>query len=507
MDYAEFCERISEDFEFFCESTLQVKDKVGQLVLFEWNDAQRYVHERLEDQRRRTGKVRALILKARQQGMSTYIGARFYWRTSTDFGKTAFILTHEQGATDNLFDMVKRYWELSPSRTRPKVSAANAKELSFGKMRSGYKVATAGARATGRSATAQFFHGSEVAFWPSAADHLAGLGQAIPDLPDTEVVLESTANGVGNPFHAMWVAALRGDSEYIPIFIPWFWDLGYRRDLPDGFELDADEIEYRDAYGLTDEQMCWRRLKIASDFAGDRALFDQEYPASADLAFMRSAKSALISPEVVAKARRPKPMFDRGIRVLGVDPAEYGEDSSAIVYRWGRRVVFARRYKGVGTMELAGIVSGLLDELEPDACNVDVTGVGTGVADRLIELQYNKVHRVHFGQRAYDPEKYLNRRAESWARMKDWLLDEPCLLPDDDVLCAELSSVSYNYDSSRRLVLKSKEKMKADGIPSPDSADALALTFSENVAQREPDPPTWRERLHVSRRRGSAMAA
>jgi hypothetical protein len=130
------------------------------------------------------------------------------------------------------------------------------------------------------------------------------------------------------------------------------------------------------------------------------------------------------------------------------------------------------------------------------------------VADRLIELQYQRVHRVHFGGKPHDSEKYLNRRAESWGRMKDWIADDPCLLPDDDVLAAELSSVPYSYDSSRRMVLKSKEKMKADGIPSPDSADALALTFSENVAQREPDPPTWREtRFATHKRRRSAMAA
>lgn len=485
-----------------------IRDKSGELKLFEWNSTQRYVHERLEEQKRRLGKVRAIILKARQQGISTYVGARFYQATGTDFGKTAFILTHEIPATDNLFGMVKRYWEKSPDRVRPAVTTENAKELHFGRLGSGYKVATAGARATGRSSTAQYFHGSEVAFWPSAADHLAGVGQAIPDLPGTEIILESTANGVGNPFHKLWTNAVRGESEYIPIFIPWFWDAGYQKEVHSDFELDADELEYMDAYRLTREQMAWRRSKIASDFSGDRALFDQEYPASAELAFMRSAAMALISPEVVAKARKPKPMFDKGVRVLGVDPAEYGADYSAVVYRIGRRVAQVWRFKGLGTMELAGVVAGLIDDLDPDAVCIDVTGVGTGVADRLIELQYLKVHRIHFGAKPHDPEKYLNRRAESWGRLRDWLIDEPNLLPDDDILASELSSVPYSYDSSRRLVLKSKEKMKGEGIPSPDSADALALTFSENVAPRHPDQPGWRElRLKPKARRRSAMAA
>lgn len=96
-----------------------------------------------------------------------------------------------------------------------KVGASNAKELYFSDIDSGYKVGTAGTKGVGRSSTIQYFHGSEVAFWPHAETHAAGVLQAIPKEPGTEIILESTANGIGNYFHKMWREAERGESEYI----------------------------------------------------------------------------------------------------------------------------------------------------------------------------------------------------------------------------------------------------------------------------------------------------
>lgn len=491
---------LQSDFTYYAPRVLQVKTKAGEIVPFRLNRAQEFIHAKLERQLAETGRVRAIVLKGRQQGASTLIGGRFYWKTSQEFGKSTFILTHEQAATDNLFAMTKRFHEHTPDGFKPQTAADNAKELWFNVLDSRYKVATAGAKATGRSATAQYFHGSEMAFWPQAADHMAGIGQTIPNEPGTEIILESTGNGIGNAFHKMWTEAVAVDSEYQAIFVPWFWDDGYTKEVPEGFALDADEAIYAEAYSLTPGQMAWRRAKIRDDFGGDVSLFNQEYPATPEMAFMRGAEKGLISMELVAQARKTKPLYDRGVRILGVDPAEYGADKTAIVCRRGRRVQWVKRYAKKGTMEVAGIVSQMaqdaIDENQPfDAIVVDVTGVGTGVADRLIEMNVKHVYRVHFGGKAYESEKYVNRRAECWGRGLDWLTDQPNLLPDDDKLQADMCSVPYGYDSSRRLVLESKEKMRRDGIPSPDSADAWALTFAENITPRTPDKPSWRAKM------------
>jgi hypothetical protein len=188
--------RYRDDFRTYAGVCLKIRPKdprAGNQPLL-LNTAQRYLHQKLEDQRAATGKVRALVLKGRQQGISTYIGGRFYWRTTHGKGVRCFILTHEQEATNNLFTMVERYHDNCPALVKPSTGASNAKELSFDKLDSGYAVGTAGTKAVGRSQTIQLFHGSEVAFWPNAATHFAGVVQAIPDLPGNRRPTASEAN-------------------------------------------------------------------------------------------------------------------------------------------------------------------------------------------------------------------------------------------------------------------------------------------------------------------------
>jgi hypothetical protein len=94
----------------------------------------------------------------------------------------------------------------------------------------------------GRSSTIQLFHGSEVAFWPHADTHAAGILQAVADAPGTEIILESTANGVGNFFHQLWASAERGASDFIAVFVPWHWQEEYRRPPPEGFALWLEDV-------------------------------------------------------------------------------------------------------------------------------------------------------------------------------------------------------------------------------------------------------------------------
>lgn len=469
--------RLKTDFPYFAKSCLQIRTKSGEIHPFLLNRAQMFIHDALEQQIQKIGKVRALILKGRQQGASTYTEGRFYWKTSMNRGKTAFILTHEDKATQNIFGMARRYHDLMPDAVRPATASANANEMVFEKQQSRYAVGTAGTKGTGRSFTVQYFHGSEVAFWPNARDHLAGLGQAVPNEPGTEVILESTANGV-EMFHEFWQDATRGLSEYLPIFVPWFWQPEYRLPIPEGFSLDADEQEYAERYSLDDPQMVWRRQKVIDDFRGDIALFDQEYPATPALAFRKTGANSFIGLTLVHRSigAEVPPSINAPI-ILGVDPAEYGEDATALAIRQGRSVQKIQRYYQRGPMEVVGIVGRVADSIKPDAINVDCTGVGSGVADRLIELGY-RVNRVHFGERAIEDQQYVLRRDEMWGEMKKWLEESVCSLPDDEVLVADMVGPSYTYDSSRRLKLERKEDMKKRGLKSPDSGDALALTFA-----------------------------
>lgn len=485
-------QKLKDDFAHYAVKCMRIRSKSGNIEPLALNRAQAFIHEKLEGQRLETGRVRALILKGRQQGCSTYVAARFYHRSTHARGLRTFILTHEDAATQNLFEMVNRYHEHCPALVKPSTGAANAKELFFDRLDSGYKVGTAGTKGVGRSSTVQLFHGSEVAFWPHAEAHAAGILQAVPDEAGTEVILESTANGLGNFFHQKWQDAEAGVGDFIPIFVPWFWQEEYRKATPPDFALDDEETAYAEAHGLTLDQMAWRRNKIAE--LKDANLFKQEYPATAAEAFQMSGHDSFIKPEAVMRARKAD-IEGIGPLVLGVDPARFGDDRFSIIRRKGRKAFGIESRSKIDTVTGANWIKQVIDTEKPARVFVDVGGVGGGVVDILHSwggIYEDIVVPVNFGSEPMEPVEILpdgskkpgprNRRAEMWKRSRDWL-DEPggADIPDLDSLQADACGPGYGYDINQRLLLESKEKMRSRGVASPDEWDALVLTFAEPV--------------------------
>lgn len=466
------------NFEYYAPRCLKVKDEnTGLLVPFQLRIAQTYLHSRAEAQRARTGKVRLLVLKGRRQGISTYIEGRFYWRTSMSRGLQARILTHLQEATDVLFGMTQRFHDNCPEHVKPSTKNESAKALTFDKLDSEFLVATAGSKNTGRSANAHLFHGSEVAFWENAVDHMAGIGQTVPNAPGTEIFLESTANGIGNMFHQMWQDAIRGTSDYEAVFIPWFWEDKYRLPVPASWRPDGEELDYAEAYGLDLSQLYWRNRKTATDFRGESSYFDQEYPATAELAFRRQLSDTLLKIARVEKAMGAQ-VEAVGPKIMGIDPAEAeeGGDDTVFILRQGRAVTGYQRFHGRNTMEIVALAARWITEWCPDYINVDAGGLGSGIADRLIELNH-PVSRILFGERAVERDLYGLRRDEMWGEMVRWFAD-PVQLPSDEAFKSDLCGPIKDEDSSLRFKLESKKAMRKRGLHSPDAGDALALTFA-----------------------------
>src|SRR5205823_13449797 len=127
----------------------------GPIVPFQFNAGQSKLHACLEEQKAKTGRVRAVILKARQLEISSYTAARFYHRTIHSPGLRTIILGHERRASSNLFGIVKRFHDNLGDERRPSVGTRNSEELIFDKLDSGYIVSVASGEGTGRSATAQ----------------------------------------------------------------------------------------------------------------------------------------------------------------------------------------------------------------------------------------------------------------------------------------------------------------------------------------------------------------
>lgn len=342
-------------------------------------------------------------------------------------------------------------------------------------------------------------HNSEVAFWANAAAHFGGVVQAVPDLPDTEIILESTGAGVGGEFHERWMQAEAGEGDYINIFIPWFMTPEYSRDVPLDFVLDGEELEYAGMHRLTMRQMVWRRAKVAE--LKDPNLFRQEYPATAQEMFQFSGHESFITPESVVWARKAT-CEAFGPLVIGADPARMGKDRFSLAWRRGRKVEKVESNLKMGTIEGANWIKRVIDADNPDRVFIDLGGVGAGTFDILQswgEPYESIVVGVNFGGSPQDPVVILddgtkvpgaaNRRAEMWSRSRDWLTQVGGAdIPDLDSLQSDACGPSFTYDLKQQLLLEPKEKMVARGIRSPDEWDAVALTFAEPVRARRPRP-------------------
>lgn len=483
--------KFRKSLPYYAKHCLKIRTKENTTVPFVLNSAQIYLHKRLEEQRRETGRVRALVLKGRQQGISTYTGARFYRKASLFKGINVYILSHEQKATDNLFSMVSRFHTNNP--IAPHTGKSNAKELSFDRLDSTYTIATAGAKEGGRGRTSTLFHGSEVAFWANAQAHFASSVQAVPDAHGTEIILESTANGAAGEYFERWNQAEAGESDYIPIFIPWFWQPEYAREVPRDFELSADALEgelserdYAEMFNISMEQMVWRRAKIRE--LRSVSLFNQEYPATPTLAFQSSDGDSYIKGPTVLRARKAK-IEGGGPLIMGVDPAGEGGDRFAVALRRGHECEEITWRNKINATEAVEWIDMLIQTHKPALVNIDAGGLGAPLIDFLKAKrpQYqNIVKSINFGSRSQHknatprkPGPKL-RRDEMWHRMKEWLeLEEGVSIPDIDLLQADLIGPRKKPSQNNDFTLESKDSMRQRQVRSPDLADALALTFAD----------------------------
>lgn len=628
---------IIKSLPLFAETFLKIRSKSGKVIPFKFWRGQSFLHERLENQLKETGKVRAILVKGRQGGYSTYTQARYFHKVTTQKGNKAFILAHQAEATKNIFNITKNYYDLLPKGLIPTADTSSSKELNFKSLSSGYAVATAGSRGAGRSQTIQLFHGclgcntliydpilqigrsmksfnigdfvlthngniapisyistqdkaclnvslitlerypliatkehkfytksgwqklenlkvndeigfpvkknvmdcstrhtdqtieisngyawlkikaisnygitevcdfevnhqdhsyctihaathnSEVAYWPNAEEHAQGVLQAVSNQPGTEIVLESTANGMGNYFHNMWLSAISGGSEFQAIFIPWFWQEEYTATTL-AFETttlsDEEQIllDLHKDNGLTIPHLYWRRRKL-KEFSNDHETaverFSVEYPMTSLDAFRNSVEDRLIKSNLVLQARKNKVESSSPL-VLGCDPAVSDTDRFAIIRRRGRLAYNIETHYNMKSTEIIYHIVNIINRENPQKVCIDSIGIGAPICDRLIELGYgNIIEPVNVARKSNDRDRYLNLRAELWDKMKEWLAQEmPVQIPDSDELMTDLTAVGYHYrNAGGKLQIEAKEELKSRGMKSPDIADALALTF------------------------------
>lgn len=220
--------------------------------------------------------------------------------------------------------------------------------------------------------------------------------------------------------------------------------------------------------------------------------------------FPRASSMQFIGRDLVDAAMVREVHTERFIGMtaaVGVDVARFGDDESVIFTRVGRdgRAISIKRFRGISTMTLASEVAKHQDELAQlglkSVVFIDGGGVGGGVVDRLRQLGRDPIE-VQFGSAADDSRKYANKRAEMWGKAKDWLAFGS--LPKDEALATDLTAVEYGFRADDAIQLERKEDMKKRGLASPDSGDALALTFAHPIPETNEPRPTG---VHGGRRR------
>ena len=300
--------KYKNNFTNFAKDNIKIitKDARRGFVNFTFNDCQKKITEILDEQLATNGKVRAIILKARQQGISTYCAGRVFWKTYFTPHARSVVMAHDSATSDALFTMSRNIIRNMDSLYKPTELRSNAKEIVISsphfkkdttgeKPVSSYRLYTAGSPEAGRGTTPTIAHLSEIAFWQHDEKILAGLFQGISEAPGTEVILESTANGASGEFYRLWRGALEGENEYTPIFLPWFTTSEYYRKPPEDFERSSEEELLVENHDLSDGQLYWRRLKIAE---GGELKFRQEYPATPDEAFITAGSSVFALEKV-----------------------------------------------------------------------------------------------------------------------------------------------------------------------------------------------------------------
>lgn len=168
-----------------------------------------------------------------------------------------------------------------------------------------------------------------------------------------------------------------------------------------------------------------------------------------------------------------------GATVLGVDVARFGSDSSVHCVREGLQVhPFDTREKQ-STVETSSWSAYKFNRVKADGCVIDTIGLGAGVFDQMVSQGFYCIDG-NFGMAADDKDRFTNKRAECYFRLKE-ALGRGLALPKDDELMEELQAISYQYTETGKIKLQSKESIKEELGRSPDKADALALTFFTTI--------------------------
>lgn len=326
-------------------STLKIKTKRRGIVNIPINWAQAALIESIEQQYNSGRPIRNIVLKARQMGISTIIEGTMFLAGFMFENNSGLVIADESKNSTHLLNMTGLYWDTCPWKPLYSTKYRSRNELFWNETNSSLEIATAKNVQAGRSRTIHWMHGSEVAFWPEPETLMTGLRQAVPSIPGSAIFLESTGNGIGNYFQTQWEAAENGDSEFIPLFFPWWKHPEYTAEaiqVPlllgnlDDEERHLSRLLRR--AGLSpievDSRLAWRRWAIRNLCQSDLLQFHQEYPTDPEEAFVSTGTNVFPGDHLLACYQPMEPT--NGLLVSDAGRVRFVEstDGNLAVYRY-----------------------------------------------------------------------------------------------------------------------------------------------------------------------------
>ena len=306
----------SKNHKRYCRDVLKIEDKAGDIVPLKLNLPQKIIQKIASKQLADEGHIRLIVLKARQEGISTLVESWIFKKTSTNPNNHALIISHSTDSAQKIKKMCDLYYRELPEWLKPQTRFENKDQLTFDTKKRGQKglnssidLDTAKNLDAGASFTFQAVHLSEVARFDriradlNVSDTLTSLFNSVPRGKGSMIVIESTAQGVGNTFHSFWNDAVEGLNDFIPVFLPWYYLPEYQMELEPGEKLELmDEYEEVELLKivptLSHAQLKWRRWVIRNNCRGKLDLFKQEYPTFPEEAFLYSGDTVFDAPIV-----------------------------------------------------------------------------------------------------------------------------------------------------------------------------------------------------------------
>lgn len=345
------------DFEEYAASFLKVRSKEGEVVPFRFLPAQRSLYKALLS----SSVPRIVCLKSRQQGVSTFCSAYIFWKCVTNKNYNALIVAQDRDTSRRLLESVGMMYDELPDSLKPMRKYRSREEILFENpketlrasnpgLRSRIEIKTAGFLFSGRGTTIHALHFSEVSSYQNPDEIVASLLPTVPGHPNTCIFIESTSSVTrgGLWFKDLWEASKRGETPFVPVFVPWYVTPEYTlsgksKKLWLRERLTEEEKSMMRNLNLTEGQIAWRRYKIA-EFGGDERKFMQEYPTQDSDCFLAAG-----SPFVPASTIRTLQQgVEPPVKIFSVEKSgEIVPDPSGELYVWEEPVPGASYTVGV----------------------------------------------------------------------------------------------------------------------------------------------------------------